>query len=144
VRRLSGYSVPSVLSLQSCPFSLVNKYAAKCNRGFKGIAAEARFLLMQNSWPGNVRELENAIVMGLTDEILPEDLPDALLEEQSSGLAARYHDTLNQTKKQLVLTALDEANGSPAEAARLLGIHPKYLHRLIRNLNLKSDMKRLG
>jgi transcriptional regulator with GAF, ATPase, and Fis domain/pSer/pThr/pTyr-binding forkhead associated (FHA) protein len=126
-----------------------NKYAARCKRGFKGIAAEARSLLMQYSWPGNVRELENAIehaiVMGLTDEILPEDLPDALLEEQSPELgAARYHHTLNQTKKQLVLTALDEAKGSPADAARLLGIHPKYLHRLIRNLNLKYDGKRLG
>jgi Nif-specific regulatory protein len=126
-----------------------NKYAAKCKRGFKGIAPEARALLMQYSWPGNVRELENAIehaiVMGLTDEILPEDLPNALLEEQSSGLAeARYHDTLNQTKKQLVLSALDEAKGSPVEAARLLGIHPKYLHRLIRNLNLKTDGKRVG
>jgi transcriptional regulator with GAF, ATPase, and Fis domain len=126
-----------------------DKYAAKCKRGFKGIAPEARSLLMQYSWPGNVRELENAIehaiVMGLTDEILPEDLPNALLEEQSSGLAAaRYHDTLNQTKKQLVLSALDEAGGSPVDAARLLGIHPKYLHRLIRNLNLKTDGKRLG
>jgi transcriptional regulator with GAF, ATPase, and Fis domain len=126
-----------------------NKYAAKCKRGFKGIATEARTLLMEYSWPGNVRELENAIehaiVMGLTDEILPEDLPNAVLEEQSSGLeSARYHNTLNQTKKQLVLTALDEANGSPVDAARLLGIHPKYLHRLIRNLNLKSDIKRLG
>ena len=126
-----------------------NKYAAKCKRGFKGIAAEARSLLMQYSWPGNVRELENAIehaiVMGLTDEILPEDLPDALLEEQSPELAtARYHHTINQTKKQLVLSALDEAKGSPADAARLLGIHPKYLHRLIRNLNLKYDGKRVG
>jgi transcriptional regulator with GAF, ATPase, and Fis domain len=126
-----------------------NKYAVKCKRGFKGITAEARTLLMQYSWPGNVRELENAIehaiVMGLTDEILPEDLPEALLEEQSAGLAtARYHNALNQTKKQLVLTALDEAAGSPADAARLLGIHPKYLHRLIRNLHLKSDAKRPG
>jgi transcriptional regulator with GAF, ATPase, and Fis domain len=43
-----------------------------------------------------------------------------------------------------VLAALNESNGSPIEAARLLGIHPKYLHRLIRNLNLKSDVKRLG
>jgi transcriptional regulator with GAF, ATPase, and Fis domain len=125
-----------------------NEYAAKCKRSFKGIVAEARSLLLQYSWPGNVRELENAIehaiVMGLTDEILPEDLPDALLEEQSSALAGRYHDTLNQTKKQLVLTALDEAKGSPVDAARLLGIHPKYLHRLIRNLKLKPEVKRLG
>jgi transcriptional regulator with GAF, ATPase, and Fis domain len=126
-----------------------DKHAVSCKRGFKGIAAEARSLLMQYSWPGNVRELENAIehaiVLGLTDEILPEDLPNAVLEEQSSGLdAARYHSTLNQTKKQLVLTALNETNGSPVEAARILGIHPKYLHRLIRNLNLKFEVKRLG
>jgi transcriptional regulator with GAF, ATPase, and Fis domain len=126
-----------------------NKYAEKCHRGFKGIAAEARELLMKYSWPGNVRELENAIehaiVLGLTDEILAEDLPEALLEEQSVGLAAaRYHSTLSQTKKQLVLTALDESDGNHVEAARLLGIHPKYLHRLIRNLNLKSDVKRQG
>ena len=126
-----------------------NKYAAKCHRSFKGIDAEARALLMQYSWPGNVRELENAIehaiVLGLTDEILAEDLPNTLLEEQSAGLAAaRYHNTLSQTKKQLVLAALDETNGSHIEAARVLGIHPKYLHRLIRNLNLKSDIKRQG
>ncbi len=52
-----------------------DKYAAKCKRGFKGIAAEARSLLMQYSWPGNVRELENAIehavVMGLTTKFSP-------------------------------------------------------------------------
>jgi transcriptional regulator with GAF, ATPase, and Fis domain len=127
-----------------------NKFAAKSKRGFKGISAEARSLLMQYSWPGNIRELENAIehaiVLGLTDEILPEDLPEALLEGQSSEVtaAARYHNTLNQTKKQLVITAMDEAKGSHIEAARRLGIHPKYLHRLIKNLNLKSELKRLA
>ena len=126
-----------------------NKYAVRCKRVFKGIAAEARTLLMQYSWPGNVRELENAIehaiVMGLTDEILIEDLPEALLEEASSHLtAARYHNTLHHAKKQLVLAALDEADGRPVEAARILGIHPKYLHRLIRNLALKTDVKRRG
>jgi Nif-specific regulatory protein len=123
-----------------------NKFAAKSKRGFKGISPEARSLLMQYSWPGNIRELENAIehaiVLGLTDEILPEDLPEALLEEQSSEVAAAlYHNTLNQTKKQLVITAMDEAKGNHIEAAKLLGIHPKYLHRLIKNLNLRSGGK---
>ncbi len=126
-----------------------NRFAAKCKRGFKGISPEARSLLMQYSWPGNIRELENAIehaiVLGLTEEILPEDLPEALLEERSSEMAgadALYHNTLNQTKKQLVINAMEEAKGSPVEAARLLGIHPKYLHRLIKNLNLKAELKR--
>jgi Nif-specific regulatory protein len=125
-----------------------NKFVAKSKRGFKGISPEARSLLMQYSWPGNVRELENAIehaiVLGLTDEILPEDLPEAMLEEQSSEMAALYHNTLHQTKKQLVITAMNDAKGNHVEAARLLGIHPKYLHRLIKNLNLKSDLKRLA
>ena len=125
-----------------------NKFAAKSKRGFRGISPEARSLLMQYSWPGNVRELENAIehaiVLGLTDEILPEDLPEAMLEEQSSETAALYHNTLHQTKKQLVITAMNDAKGNHVEAARVLGIHPKYLHRLIKNLNLKSDLKRLA
>jgi transcriptional regulator with GAF, ATPase, and Fis domain len=120
------------------------KYAQKAKRPFKGISQEARTLLMSYSWPGNVRELENAIehaiVLGLTEEILPEDLPSGILEEQSANLeGARYHDTLNQSKKELILSALREAKGSYPDAARILGVHPKYLHRLARNLNLKSD-----
>jgi Nif-specific regulatory protein len=120
------------------------KYAQKAKRPFKGISREARALLIGYSWPGNVRELENAIehaiVLGLTEEILPEDLPNGVLEEQSEELAgARYHDVLNQSKKEMILNALRESKGSYPEAGRLLGIHPKYLHRLARNLNLKSD-----
>jgi transcriptional regulator with PAS, ATPase and Fis domain len=120
------------------------KYAEKSKRPFKGISQNARTLLMNYSWPGNVRELENAIehaiVLGLTEEILPEDLPNGILEEQSTGLeGARYHDTLNKSKKELILNALREAKGNYPEAARILGVHPKYLHRLARNLNLKSE-----
>jgi transcriptional regulator with GAF, ATPase, and Fis domain len=120
------------------------KYAQKAKRPFKGISQEARTLLMGYSWPGNVRELENAIehaiVLGLTEEILPEDLPSGILEEQSANLeGARYHDTLNQSKKELILSALRESKGSYPDAARILGVHPKYLHRLARNLNLKSE-----
>ena len=122
------------------------QYAAKSKRPFKGISKEARTLLMNYSWPGNVRELENAIehaiVLGLTEEILPEDLPTAILEEQSAAIeGARYHSVLNQAKKELIVSALREAEGSYPEAARLLGIHPKYLHRLVRNLNLKADLR---
>jgi transcriptional regulator with GAF, ATPase, and Fis domain len=121
------------------------KHAKAGNRPFKGISKEARTLLIGYSWPGNVRELENAIehaiVLGLTEEILPEDLPETILEEQSGGLAgARYHDTLNEAKKEMIRNSLREAKGSFPEASRLLGIHPKYLHRLVRNLNLKSDL----
>jgi DNA-binding PucR family transcriptional regulator len=32
--------------------------------------------------------------------------------------------------------------GNYTEAAKELGVHPNYLHRLIRNLEIKSDLRR--
>jgi transcriptional regulator with GAF, ATPase, and Fis domain len=122
------------------------KYAEKCKRGFKGISPEARALLMNYSWPGNVRELENAIehaiVLGLGDEIVPDDLPEALnevpaIKSDNSG----YHDRINQLKKQMIIDAVSRTKGNYTEAAKLLGVHPNYLHRLIRNLDIKSELK---
>ncbi len=123
------------------------KYAQKCKRSFKGMSSEARLLLMNYAWPGNVRELENAIehamVLGLSDEIVVEDLPEALLETQSAQRdSAKYHDRLNQLKKQMIMDAVAQKKGNYTEAAKLLGLHPNYLHRLIRNLDLKPELKR--
>jgi two-component system response regulator HydG len=125
-----------------------SKYSERCNRPLKGISSEARALLLNYSWPGNVRELENAIeraiVLGIGDEIVPEDLPDVLLElqppEDSSSM--KYHDRINQLKKKMISDAVKQAKGSYTEAAKLLGVHPNYLHRLIRNLNIKSELRK--
>jgi transcriptional regulator with GAF, ATPase, and Fis domain len=40
--------------------------------------------------------------------------------------------------------AFQQAGGSYTEAARLLGVHPNYLHRLIRNLDLKAALRAAG
>jgi len=60
------------------------KYADKCKRRMTGVSAAARARLVNYDWPGNVRELENAIeravVLGSTDQLLAEDLPEAVLE----------------------------------------------------------------
>jgi DNA-binding NtrC family response regulator len=94
-------------------------------------------------WPGNVRELENtierAVVLGTTEWILPEDLPEAVLEtKMPNGSTRTYHAAVVQNKKQIILRALEEAKMDHSEAARLLGIHPNYLQRLIRNLNVHA------
>jgi transcriptional regulator with GAF, ATPase, and Fis domain len=39
------------------------------------------------------------------------------------------------------MKAMGEAEGSYSEAARLLGMHVNNLHRLIRNLGLKPEIK---
>ena len=124
-----------------------DKSATRCNRKFKGFSAEARECLTAFDWPGNVRELENtierAIVLGTTEWILLEDLPEALLEREMKmdQSIATYHQAVVQNKKQIILRALDQAKSDHAEAARLLGIHPSYLQRLIRNLNLTDQLK---
>ena len=41
----------------------------------------------------------------------------------------------------LIARALEQADFSYAAAARLLGVHPNYLHRLIRNLDLKAQLE---
>lgn len=121
-----------------------DKYGARCNRKMKGFSAEARDYLTAYEWPGNVRELENAIersiVLGTTDSILTEDLPEAVLEAKlSSTLPLRYHEAVTQAKKQIILDAAAQVNGNFAEAARLLGVHPNYLQRLIRNLHIRIN-----
>ncbi len=120
------------------------KYGEKCNRKIAGISPEAQKCLLNYDWPGNVRELENAIeraiVLGVTDSILPEDLPEALLESETrlAPAGTTYHEAVATTKKQIILDAMNQSKGSYTEAAKLLGVHPNYLHRLIRNLKLKG------
>jgi DNA-binding NtrC family response regulator len=92
-----------------------------------------------------VRELENAIeravVLGSTDTILPEDLPETLLDTTVAASAAplKFYDALRETKKQMIVSAVEGAGGNYSEAAKLLGIHPNNLHRLMRNLGLKHS-----
>jgi Nif-specific regulatory protein len=125
----------------------VEKYSAKCNRRVRGITPEARTRLASYDWPGNVRELENAIeraiVLGTTEQVLPEDLPEVIVESgvPESTQVTKYHDAVAQTKREIILSAMNEAKGSYTEAARILEVHPNYLHRLIRNLSLRDALK---
>jgi Nif-specific regulatory protein len=121
------------------------KASRECKRPVMGISPAAEALLVQYDWPGNVRELENAIersvVLGGDDMILPEDLPEALLEAGTftSGDDS-FHASVRDVKRKRIISAMEEAKGNYTHAARILGVHPTYLHRLIRNLDLKGEL----
>jgi DNA-binding NtrC family response regulator len=125
----------------------VQKHAKHCKVKPRPISREALSRMVNYDWPGNVRELENAIehalVLGSSDMILPEDLPESLLERTPlpEMTEAKYHAAVKELKKQLILDAVEQTQGSYADAARILGVHPNYLHRLIRNLELKEILK---
>jgi DNA-binding NtrC family response regulator len=122
----------------------VSKVREKVNRRIVGVSRDARALLMAYEWPGNVRELENAIehaaVLGSAERILAEDLPESILECEPSNEAsiARYHESMKDAKRQIILKAFEEARGDFNEAAQRLGLQRTYLHRLVRNLNLRD------
>src|SRR5262249_31189668 len=116
--------------------------------------------LTNYDWPGNVREFENAIeravVLGSSEIIKVEDLPEVVIESNPSpwnstgapGTPAsevatqNFYESVNEAKKRLIIDAFDRAQGSYTETARLLGMHPNHLHRLIRNLNMKAELKK--
>ena len=122
----------------------IAKHAAKSPRRVTGISPEAQECLRKYDWPGNVRELENAIeraiVLGSTSMILPEDLPDGVVDAGggTAGPGAKFQEVLRDMKRQLVLKALRETQHRYAEAAKILGLHPNNLHRLMRNLGIKG------
>jgi len=128
----------------------LSRYSQRCKRRVRGISPQAMECLQRYDWPGNVRELENAIehavLLGADDVVMPEDLPEVIAEGQAadSGQGSGYHAAISELKKKLIMQAFQQAGGSYTEAARLLGVHPNYLHRLIRNLNLKASLRATG
>jgi two-component system, NtrC family, response regulator HydG len=84
-----------------------------------------------------------AIVMGTTDRILPDDLPEAVLEFDSEPAesTSNFHDKVLHAKKEMIVEAMKQSKGNYTAAAKMLGLHPNYLHRLIRNLNLKDELR---
>ena len=125
----------------------VMKVSKKYNVPVKALSAKAQALLTEYDWPGNVRELENAIeraiVLGDAEEIVPEDLPRCIWEAPATEPGGGYHCAMKQSKRQLIARALGQANGHYIEAARILGLHPNSLLRLIRNLGLKTSAREL-
>ncbi|MEN3340116.1 MAG: two-component system, NtrC family, response regulator HydG [Acidobacteriota bacterium] len=126
----------------------MTRLAAKGARRVRRISPGALRCLMRYDWPGNVRELENAIehaiVLGSTDEIRVEDLPESLLDGGPAAAAesSRLHDAVRDAKARVIREAFRQAHRSYTGAAQILGVHPNYLHRLIRNLGIKGELER--
>jgi two-component system, NtrC family, response regulator HydG len=131
---------------------LASHFAARVSRDLgrpvAGFTPEARACLERYAWPGNVRELRNAVeravVLGEGELIVPEDLPEAVLDAAggagSPAVIPRFHGAVTAYKKRLILDALREAKGNVTKAAELLGLHANHLHRLITNLELRAEL----
>ena len=86
--------------------------------------------------------MERAVVLGVSESVLPEDLPETLLEAAPQDGAAKYHHSVGQAKREAIIDAYVQGNGDYKQAARVLGLHPNYLLRLVRNLGLREEINR--
>jgi Nif-specific regulatory protein len=122
------------------------RHSQRLGRRLDGFSPAALSRLVTYDWPGNVRELSNAVeraaVLSAGPLVRPEDLPEALVEGptmRGEEALPPYHEAVNRAKQQAVAAALAQARGNVTEAARLLGLHPNYLHRLLNQLGLRES-----
>jgi Nif-specific regulatory protein len=121
-----------------------SKFGAQCGRRIGGISPEAAAYLVHYDWPGNIRELENAleraVVLGSSDIIQLEDLPESIREIARPADVVRapgLQDAIDRAKREAIAQAFQQAQKDHVAAARLLGVHPNYLYRLMRNLGMR-------
>jgi len=113
-------------------------------RSPKRLSQEALARLQSHPWPGNVRDLQNVIersvrlcrtpVLDAEDLLISEpvthaDPLDALPEPQPGFSLDGF---IGSARKQLILRAVETANGNQSEAARLLGISPQAVSKFLR------------
>jgi Nif-specific regulatory protein len=125
----------------------IRKHAARCGRDRCTISPDVVHRFLNYDWPGNVRELENvieqALVLGSGDAVVADDLPPGLFAAPVTAGASSldYHEAIERTKREMIARAFEHAGRNHTQAARLLGVHPNYLHRLLRNLDLRPQLE---
>jgi len=124
----------------------LERACARCRRRVSAISPEAERCLMGYSWPGNVRELENAIeravVLGESETLLPEDLPETVLDAAPMADApGALLPSVTESKRQAIMAAWHESGGDHNLTAERLNIHPNSLRRLIRTLRLREVLR---
>lgn len=118
-------------------------YNADFKRKVQGLRPDALALLERYQWPGNIRELRNAIerAMLLADRdwlepgdftTLTRTVPSAEFKLPAEGVS------LDDVERQLLVQALERANGNQTQAGQLLGINRDQVRYRIEKFGLAS------
>ncbi len=104
-----------------------------------GFTDEVLEAFKKYDWPGNLRELKNIVKRSvllsqnemITLEVLPNDIAYA-----SHNAKQTYGLFKNQNEQELILDALEKANGNKAKAARMLSIDRKTLYNKLKQYDI--------
>jgi DNA-binding NtrC family response regulator len=120
----------------------MRRFSKEAKKSFTAISEEAQEKLLAYDWPGNVRELANAIeravVLGQGPEITVRDLPRRIVaaEPVTPSENLSYRQAIDVTKRLLIIRALTKTHGNRAAAAKELGLHEKYLLRMLKTFRI--------
>jgi two-component system response regulator AtoC len=126
------------------------EFARQNNRKIVGLTPDAQEALTRYAWPGNVRELRAAIEHGVAlcrgERIGVRDLPPRITGQSASpsrpGLpgpaSVRGSLRLEEMERTFIQAALQQTEGNITEAAKLLGISRRTLHRKLKTYRLSA------
>ena len=124
---------------------LLGEIAVENNVTPKPLSSGARIALLAYQWPGNVRELRNAmetaslIAGGESIEwgdLPPEILKNILPPSPASPIPLPAPRTLEEIEREAIVSALLETDGNKTQAAKMLGIGLRTLHRKVKEYGI--------
>ncbi|MGE5190812.1 MAG: sigma-54-dependent transcriptional regulator [Gemmatimonadota bacterium] len=113
----------------------------------KRLSPEALKVLLAHRWPGNVRELRNAIetaaLVAAGGTIGTGDLPpgiggEAIPPSPAGPIPLPAPRTLEEIERDAIRAALAETGGNKTQAAKILGIGLRTLHRKVKEYGIVS------
>ncbi len=125
---------------------MLERACARVGREVLGVSDDAMRWLLGHSWPGNVRELgnllERAVVLAEHDTLVLDDLVIRERPDSEDGFlerAARRGVTLEDVERAYMHAVLRAHGGNKTEAARVLGIDRRTLHRRLEGDDVGQD-----
>jgi DNA-binding NtrC family response regulator len=121
---------------------LLTRFATEYGSPARTFDPTARLALQTYLWPGNVRELRNVVeraailASGPTVDAsaLPPEIAGAAADPDAPPLDIK--NAVREFKRRFVQQARAAAHGDHKTTAALLGVNPKYLYQMLKDLDL--------
>ena len=121
----------------------IDRYNREFRKKVRGLTPEAATLLEQYQWPGNIRELKNAIERSMLlndrERLEPDDFTTLTRTVTATSFKLPPEGlNLEDVERQLLVQALERANGNQTQAAQLLGINRDQVRYRIEKFGLHA------
>lgn len=129
----------------------LKKSSLEIKKSIRGISPECMGFLERYDWPGNIRELQNVVERLVTwaedDSIITEDyLPPEVLSQMVRSpryykYSGKLYQTIHALERDMIVSALKEADGNKSKAAEILGVSRPLLYRKMELYGLAESVQ---